>query len=80
MANFEYQFTDPITGGTWNVISSIALTELGVLYTVMDASLRENIGPTKDGQVTVNFAFKIESDENQKSKGQKLFELLVQQQ
>jgi hypothetical protein len=73
----QYQLTDPITKGTWIINSTTPLSEFGVQYAALDASLRDDVRPEPNGTVTVNFSFKTG---DQMSESQKLLEALLTRQ
>lgn len=78
LKDFDYEVIDPVSKGRWVVTSHISLSDIGVIYSIMNVILNEDKRPKEGSTITVVFSFTIEGNDNQKSKGQKFFETLVQ--
>lgn len=58
--DYEYEVIDPITGGTWRIITTHPLSDYAVMWSIGEALLNDGVRPKKEGVVRVFFSFKVE--------------------
>jgi hypothetical protein len=60
----EFKATDPITGGTWRVVSTHQISEYAALIAIAQTISEKDIRPGKGTTTTVHFEIKIEGQQD----------------
>ena len=58
--DFEYEITDPVSGGTWRIIAGHPLSDFGVMKAIEYVLLNEGIRPKKGSVLTVHFSLVVD--------------------